>query len=125
MFEFSDTIEAARKTIPAVSPQEACALKTSDQDVLFIDPRGPVDILATTGLIPGAINLPLDTLSHASDDELPQELAEHTRPIITTCQGGPLGAVAAYVLKQRGFNNVHFIDGGTQGWLDAGYATIR
>lgn len=125
MFEFSNTIEAAKKTVPAVSPQEACARKLSDQEVLFIDPRGPVDILSTTGLIPGALNLPLEILSHASEDELPQELSEHSRPIITTCQGGPLGAVAAYVLKQRGFNNVHFIDGGTQGWLDAGYTTIR
>ena len=36
-----------------------------------------------------------------------------------------MGALAAHALKQRGYNNVHFIDGGTQGWVDAGYSTAR
>jgi rhodanese-related sulfurtransferase len=34
-------------------------------------------------------------------------------------------SIRAIVLQQRGFHNVSFIDGGTQGWLSAGYATVR
>lgn len=125
MSEFSDKVDAAKKAVPALSPQEANARKASDRQVLFIDPRGADDIRSTTGMIPGALNVPLSELSEASDADLPEQLASHSRPIITACQGGPLGAIAAHVLQQRGFNNVHFIEGGTQGWLNAGYATTR
>lgn len=125
MSEFSEKVEAAKKAVPALSPAEANARKASDQDVIFIDPRGADDIRSTTGMIPGALNVPLNDLSDAADADLPAELASHSRPIITACQGGPLGAIAAHVLQQRGYSNVHFVDGGTQGWLDAGYATVR
>jgi isocitrate/isopropylmalate dehydrogenase len=47
------------------------------------------------------------------------------RPIVTSCQTCPMGALAAHALQQRGFRSVFFIDGGTQGWLAAGYATVR
>jgi rhodanese-related sulfurtransferase len=92
---------------------------------VFIDPRDTADITATTGIIPGALNISLNDLSEKSYDDLPRELSSRARQIITACQGGPMGALAAHALKQRGYNNVHFIDGGTQGWLDAGYSTAR
>jgi len=97
----------------------------NDPQTLFIDPRSAADIAATTGIIPGALNVTLKELSDASDEALPRQLASRTRPIITACQGGPMGALAAHALKQRGFHNISFVDGGTQGWLDAGYATMR
>lgn len=120
---FNERVAEAKAAVPSVSPQEANARKANDPDTLFIDPRNAGDIRATTGIIPGALNVPLKELSETSDDNLPRELALRSRPIITACQGGPMGALAAHVLQRRGFNNVSFIDGGTQGWLDAGYAT--
>jgi len=122
---FSERVADAKAAVPAVSPQEAVARKAHRPDTLFIDPRNPGDIHATTGLIPGALNVPLKELSETSDDQLPPELASRSRPIITACQGGPMGALAAHVLQLRGFHNISFIDGGTQGWLNAGYATVR
>jgi rhodanese-related sulfurtransferase len=111
--------------VPAVSPQEASARKAGDPQTLFIDPRNLDDIRSTTGLIPGALSVPLKDLNEASDDQLPADLALRSRPIIAACQGGPMGALAAHALQRRGFHNVAFIDGGTQGWLSAGYDTIR
>jgi rhodanese-related sulfurtransferase len=122
---FKERVEEAKAAVPAVTPQEANARKTSDPNTLFIDPRGADDIRKTTGIIPGALNVALKDLSDTSDDRLPEALASRSRPIITACQGGPMGALAAHALQQRGFENVAFIDGGTQGWLDAGYATVR
>ncbi len=122
---FKERVEEAKAAVPAVTPQEANARKTSDPDTLFIDPRGAEDIRKTTGIIPGALNVSLKDLSEAPDDNLPEALASRSRPIITACQAGPMGALAAHALQQRGFNNVAFVDGGTQGWLDAGYATVR
>lgn len=122
---FKERVEEAKAAVPAVTPQEANARKTSDPDTLFIDPRGAEDIRKTTGIIPGALNVSLKDLSEAPDDNLPEALASRSRPIITACQAGPMGALAAHALQQRGFDNVAFVDGGTQGWLDAGYATVR
>lgn len=122
---FKEKVEEAKAAVPAVSAQEANHRKAADPDTLFIDPRGADDIHRTTGIIPGALNVSLKDLTEAMDDTLPQELASRSRTIITACQGGPMGALAAHALKQRGFTDVMFIDGGTQGWLDAGYATVR
>jgi rhodanese-related sulfurtransferase len=122
---FKERVEEAKAAVPAVTPQEANARKTSEPNTLFIDPRGADDIRKTTGIIPGALNVALKDLSDTSDDSLPEALASRSRPIITACQGGPMGALAAHALQQRGFENVAFIDGGTQGWLDAGYATVK
>lgn len=122
---FSERVAEAKAAVPSLSPRDAHMRMARDPDTLFIDPRGAGDIAATTGIIPGALNVPLKELSDAKDEALPPQLASRSRPIIASCQGGPMGALAAHALRQRGFRNVSFIDGGTQGWLDAGYATIR
>jgi rhodanese-related sulfurtransferase len=122
---FSERVAEAKAAVPAVSARDAHRRLADDPQTLFIDPRSAGDIAATTGIIPGALNVPLKALSEAPDEALPQEFASRSRPIIAACQGGPMGALAAYTLQKRGFRNVSFIDGGTQGWLDAGYATCR
>jgi rhodanese-related sulfurtransferase len=122
---FSERVAEARAAVPAVSPNEAATRKAAHPETLFIDPRGADDIRRTTGFIPGALNVPLPDLRNMPDDRLPPELSARTRPIIAACQGGPMGAIAAHTLKQRGYLNVAFIEGGTQAWLDAGYATTR
>lgn len=120
---FEERVAEARAEITAISPQEANQRRLSDPAILFIDPRDETDISATTGIIPGALNITLGDLSEKPVTDLPQELADQARTIITACQGGPMGALAAHALKKRGYNNVQYIDGGTQGWLDAGYTT--
>ena len=120
---FSERVAEAKAEVSSVSPQEANQHKEKNPHTVFIDPRDAADIHTTTGIIPGALNVPLTDLSESEESDLPQELSSRTRTIITACQGGPMGALAAHALKQRGYNNVYFIDGGTQGWLDAGYLT--
>jgi len=121
---FDQRVAEAKAEVPAVTPKQAKERKASDPNTLFIDPRDVADI-TSTGIIPGALNLRLNELSEKADEDLLQTLASRSRPIITSCGAGPMGALAAHALKQRGFSNVSFIDGGTQGWLDAGFATAR
>ncbi|KPJ96866.1 MAG: hypothetical protein AMJ55_01245 [Gammaproteobacteria bacterium SG8_15] len=139
---FDQRVAEAKAEVPAVTPKQARERKASDPNTLFIDPRDAADI-TSTGIIPGALNLRLNELNEKADEDLLQTLASRSRPIITSCGAGPMGALArsrpiitscgagpmgalaAHALKQRGFSNVSFIDGGTQGWLDAGFATAR
>lgn len=120
---FEQKVAEAKSVVPAISPNEANNLKATDPNIVFIDPRDTTDIKSTTGIIPGALNVTLTDLCEKTESELPQELNDHSRSIITACQGGPMGAIAAHALKLRGYHNVQFIDGGTQGWLDAGFTT--
>jgi rhodanese-related sulfurtransferase len=45
--------------------------------------------------------------------------------VVTSCQAGPMAAIAAHALAKLGFSDVRYIDGGTQAWLDAGHETRR
>lgn len=116
---FSEKVAEAKAAVASISAQEAHARKDNEPEVVFLDPRDPGDI-TSTGIIPGALNAPLSQLTQ---DELPDQLASKSRPIITACGAGPMGALAAYALQQRGYSNVVFVDGGTKAWLEAGYAT--
>jgi len=120
---FAERVAEAKAEVPGISPADAHDRRQQDPETLFIDPRPAEAIASTTGLIPGALNVTLDRLSGAGD--LPEALASRSRPIITACQGGPMGALAAQALKHRGFTRVAYMDGGTQAWLDAGYPTER
>lgn len=122
---FAERVAEAKAAVPAISPQAAKERKESDPNTLFLDPRDAAGISSTTGIIPGALNLPLGKLNESEDADLPKELASRSRPIITACQAGQMGALAAHALQKRGFTNVCFIDGGTQGWLNAGFPTNK
>lgn len=70
---FDESVAEAKAAVSSVSPQEASARKDSDPNTLFIDPRDANDIRSTTGIIPGALNIPLSRLSSTSDRDLPPE----------------------------------------------------
>jgi rhodanese-related sulfurtransferase len=110
-----------------ISPAEARQRMQQDRDTLLVDVRDAADISAT-GIAPGGVNVSLGMLPVRADQELPEELREprlqdRSRQMITTCLGGPLGAMGAKLLKEMGFTNVSYIEGGMQAWKDAGLPT--
>ena len=124
---FMQMVGEAREAVEAVSPQEAQARMQQDPRTLVVDVREPGGI-AETGAIPGSVNVPLGTLAIQADQELPEEmrnpeLQDRSRPIVTTCALGGQAALAAKTLKDMGFENVRFIEGGFKGWSDAGLPT--
>ena len=48
-----------------------------------------------------------------------QELQDRSRPVIVTCKA----ALGAKTLKDMGFTNVSYVEGGTRGWKEAGLPT--
>ncbi len=123
---FAQMVSEATGAVPALKPSEA-KRRMQNPNTLVIDVRDAADI-PVTGLIPGAVNISYGALTYKADREVPQEwrnpqLQDRARPIITTCEVGPLGALGAKLLKDMGFTNVAFIEGGTQGWKDAGFPT--
>lgn len=124
---FAQMVGEARQEVPSLSPAEAQGRMQQDPRTLVIDVREP-DTLASTGVIPGTVNVPLGMLPIKADQELPAEvrderLQDRSQPVIVTCQVGGQAALGAKTLKDMGFTNVSFVEGGTAGWKEAGLPT--
>ncbi len=124
---FKDLVAEARATAEVISPQEAQQRIQNNPNTLVVDVREPEDI-ASTGRIPGAMNVPLGMVPLRADTELPEQyreakLQDRNTPVITTCGGGGQAALAAKTLKDMGFTNVAIVEGGTRGWKEAGLPT--
>lgn len=124
---FNQMVNEALAEVPTIKPVEAYQKMQTDSNTLVVDVRDPADI-AVTGIIPGAINVTLGTLTYKADHEVPPEwrdpnFQDFSRPIITTCETGEMAALAGKLLKDMGYTNVHFLEGGTVAWKEAGYST--
>lgn len=124
---FGQMVAEALAQVPTVSPADAQKRLEQDPNILVIDVRDAADI-AMTGTVPGAVNISLGSLTYKADNEVPEDwreplLQDRSRPIITTCILGPLGALGGKLLHDRGFTNVSVLEGGVQAWQDAGFPT--
>lgn len=118
---FSERVAEAKQAVSSVSAKEASQLRDGCEPVVFLDPR-PGAIASMTGIIPGAQNI---SLAEIERGDLPSALANKWTRVITACQAGPMGALAAHALHKLGYSRVSYVEGGTQGWLDAGLPTQR
>ena len=126
---FAEMAAEAMAEVPVISPSEAQRHLAANPNTLVIDVRDVADI-AATGTIPGAVNISYGALTYQADCEVPEtwrasQLADRSRPIITTCILGPLGAIGGKLLHDMGFTNVHILAGGVQAWIDAGLPVTR
>lgn len=119
---FSERVAEAKLAVSSLNPRDAAALAEGCEPILFVDPRPADAIAASTGLIPGAHNVLLGDIVVG---KLPTALGNKAVRVITACQGGPMGAIAAHELKKLGYARVSYMEGGTQAWLDAGLPTVR
>ena len=122
---FNQMAEQAMAEVPVISAVEAHKRIEENPETLVVDPRDAADV-AATGMVAGAINVSYGALTYQADNELPEdwrnpEFANRSRPIITACEMGPLGAMAGKLLQDMGFADVSIMDGGLEAWKAAGY----
>jgi hydroxyacylglutathione hydrolase len=82
------------------------------RDLTVIDVRG--DAEWKEGHIPGAKHLFLGDLETTAND-LPRDT-----PIVAVCKGGTRSAIAASLLRRKGFTDVHNFPGGIDNWKRSG-----
>ncbi len=124
---FMQIVEAAVANVEGISPADAQQRLEQDPNALLVDVRDAGDI-ASTGIVSGGMNISLGMLPIKADLELPEEwresgLQDRSRQVITTCQLGPNAAIGAKLLKDMGFTNVAYMDGGMEAWEAAGLPT--
>ncbi len=74
------------------------------------------------------VNISLGMLPVKADRELPEEwrdsrLQDRSRQVIVTCQTGENAARGAVILKEMGFTNACYMEGGMEAWKAAGLPT--
>ena len=124
---FMQMAAEAQAAVPSVTPREVRRRMQEGPKTILVDVRDAEEIPAT-GMIPGAINVSAGSLLYKADQEVPKEwrdprLQDRSVPVITHCALGPLGAISAKTLKDMGFVNVSYLEGGIEGWKKAGLPT--
>jgi rhodanese-related sulfurtransferase len=122
---FKDMVTEAREQVPGVSSTVAREKMLSNPETLVIDVQDAVDAGAC-GLIPSSAHISLGMLPIRADLGVPehlrdQRLSDRSRSILVTCGAGGQAALGAFLLKQMGFQDVAYIDGGTAAWKEAGF----
>ena len=121
----TDLVTKARNSVPGVTSEEARKKINENPETFVIDVQDAKDVGAC-GLIPSSANISLGMLPIRADLQLPEELrdgrlSDRSRPVLVTCGAGGQAALGAYLLKEMGFTDVAYIDGGTAAWKQAGF----
>ena len=124
---FIQMAEEAIAEVDGISAEQAQQRLQEDSKALLIDVRDAADI-PSTGVPAGGVNISLGMLPIRADRELPEEwidtrLQDRSCQIITTCFAGMMSAMGAKVLKDMGFTNVCYMEGGMDAWKEAGLPT--
>ncbi len=121
---FMQMAEEAMAEVEGVGPLEVQQRLEQDPDALVVDVRDAEDI-PSTGLAARGLNVSLGMLPVKADQELPEEwrdsrLQDRSRQVIVTCQTGENAARGGKLLKEMGFTNVSYMEGGMEAWKTAG-----
>ena len=120
---FMQMTEEAMTQVEGISVEETHRRMEQDPDALIVDVRDASDV-PSTGLAARGQNISLGMLPIKADTELPDEfrdagLQDRSRQVIVTCQLGMNGARGAMLLKDMGFTNVSYMEGGMEAWKTA------
>jgi len=121
---FTQMASEAAADVPGISPAEAHKRLQDDPSTLLIDVLDLADRrlvgqpLDSTPISAGMLPVRADQDFHPALRD--PRLADRSQPIITICGMGQLGACSAKTLKDMGFTNVCYVEGGTLAWAEAG-----
>jgi rhodanese-related sulfurtransferase len=83
----------------------------------IIDVRNPKGI-ETQGSVPGAVNIPLDTIDTVISDHLEggETVFRGGGPFLFVCTGGVMSYMAAIRAQESGIGNIFNLEGGHSAW---------
>ena len=105
-------VSAAPERLRAAGRITADGLAALDEGVRRVDVRKPGEV-AASGLVPGAVPIPLATLVSRLGELDPPA------PTVVYCAGGYRSSIAASLLRARGFGQVDDLLGGFDAWAAA------
>jgi rhodanese-related sulfurtransferase len=105
--------------VDAITPEELMQSLQAGESIRIVD-VGPRDAYGAQHL-PGARWVDF----HRLESRLPQLLNDRTAPVVFTCPGGYLSALAVVMAKGQGFSKVASLHGGVTQWRRRGYVVEK
>jgi rhodanese-related sulfurtransferase len=101
----------------SITPEALYAMLTSNREVLVLDVRLPLDLLADSDIIPGAQRIaPKEVLENPS--LIPKE---KEAVVYCTCPSDKTSRSVLHKALAMNFTRVKFLKGGLDGWKAKGY----
>lgn len=101
----------------SITPEELYRLQSSNQEVLLFDVRLPLDLLADSKIIPGAIRIPPKEIR-----ENPALIPRDKDTIVyCTCPSDETSRGILQKALAMQFTRIKFLRGGLDGWKAKGY----
>ncbi|MEO5337457.1 MAG: rhodanese-like domain-containing protein [Magnetospirillum sp. WYHS-4] len=117
---FKDFVAEAASRIKEIYPWDLEEDLRAGQDILLLDVRCPSEFDRMR--IEGSVNVPRGILETACDygyEETEPVLVEaRRRPIVVICRSGNRSVLAAWTLREMGFEDVASLKLGLRGWND-------
>ncbi len=110
-----DFVNEAKAHVQGISPEETKKLLDGTNNAVLLDIRSFTEF-EEHGWIPSRTVLPHGTVIFNITKIVPNKDV----PIITYCKKGKRSALIAYQLKQMGYEDVRWLDGGILGWTRKG-----
>jgi rhodanese-related sulfurtransferase len=104
----------------SIKPDELQRLLAEGAPAQLLDVRTPGEFAAAH--VPGAKLIPLDDLN---PDAFQRQRGSEEIPVYVLCQSGGRARKAIEKLERAGVQGCVLVEGGTQGWIDAGLPTER
>lgn len=114
---FLPRLVARLRRKPMLPVTELKARLEAGQDLLLLDVRTAEDFIGEQGHIPGAKNIPLESLG----ERLEEVGTDLEKPIALISRTERHSAKAAALLIRLGYRDVHLIQGGMTAWLAQGW----
>ena len=108
------TVGHAIEDIHLISAEDLHDRVTGESTSCLVDVRAPLEFEESH--IEGAMNIPAPDLRTRYNELHPD------KPTFLICSSGNRSSLAASILKQHGFREVHNVAGGMTGYSAAGYA---
>ena len=118
----SDLVAEAKAKIENVDP-DTVERELASGDAVLVDIREAEELQG--GRIDGSVHIPRGMLEFRADPSSPyhQEPLDPSKRVILHCASGGRSALAAATLKEMGYENIAHLDGGFNGWKEAGKPT--
>lgn len=110
---FNSTAQTADYMSPALTPEQVLEKLDSDQALLVVDVRKPVEY--GIAHIPGAINIPVEEI----EDRLHE--FKHGNGVLIYCINGSRTRQAEAMLMGADIANVYHLEGTFSGWIQGKY----
>lgn len=106
-----DPVQAAKRQIEEVTPQQVLEMQTNGENVVYLDVREPKEW--NLGRLPKAIHVPLGNLESKVRELIPRD-----QRVVVYCARGNRSALAALAMKRMGYDKVASMSRGIMGWAD-------